>query len=443
MDASVKKNKVYVKFGLTLLLVGLLYTICQVIFNDLPGFFNVISDFLKIISPILYGILFAYLMNPIMQLTERLLVKGLCLVYRNQPARCAELRTSHKGCHIVGVVAALAVLLAVFYLAIVLVVPTIIDNVTAIFTPDTFIGYYNRVNDWLQKLFSDNPEIETWALERLNDIYANVEELISNIDFSAAFVRLTTQVYGVVKGTLNFLIGLVVAVYMLLSKDTFLAQLKKLVVALWSEPHANRLLEVGGRVNKIFSGFVMGKIIDSLIIGVMCYLGMLLLSLPYPVLISVIIGVTNVIPFFGPLVGAIPSALLILLTNPLQCFIFIIFVVCLQQFDGNILGPRILGDSVGLSSFWILISITVFSGLFGFAGMVLGVPVFATIYMLVSDWVKRRLTKKGLPLTTALYSKVHSTEDLDLAQRMAERSSPHPDTYEQEPEIIEIEKEEE
>ena len=228
---------------------------------------------------------------------------------------------------------------------------------------------------------------------------------------------------------------------MLLSKETFLAQLKKLVVALFNERHANRLLEFGRRTNKIFSGFVLGKIIDSAIIGIICYILMRILSLPYPMLISVIVGVTNIIPFFGPLIGAIPSAILILLINPLQCLIFIIMVVLLQQFDGNILGPRILGDSVGLSSFWILISITIFSGLFGVPGMIIGVPVFAVMYMLVSDFVKARLEKKGRPLQTEIYENIKSTDDIELMRRRFDNSSElemlaqEAETYEPEPEI--------
>ena len=182
-----------------------------------------------------------------------------------------------------------------------------------------------------------------------------------------------------------------------------------------------------------------------MIIGLICYIGMSIIRLPYPMLISVIIGVTNIIPFFGPLIGAIPSAILILLINPFQCFIFVIFILLLQQFDGNILGPRILGDSVGLSSFWILIAITLFSGLFGVPGMIIGVPVFAVIYMLLSDFVKARLEKKGRPQQTEIYAKIKSTDDIELAQKLteiaAEQSAFHADDgdfYEDEPEIEEF-----
>ena len=251
------------------------------------------------------------------------------------------------------------------------------------------------------------------SISRLEDIYELSEKWLKNLDLESAFVSITSGVYNVVKEILNILIGFVASVYMLLSKDTFHAQLKKMAVAFFPEARCDRLLDVCRRTNKIFSGFIVGKLIDSLIIGVLCYFGMLILKLPYPVLIATIIGVTNIIPFFGPIFGLVPSALLILLINPWQCLYFVIFVLCLQQFDGNILGPHILGDSVGLSSFWILVSITVAGGIFGFSGMVLGVPNFAVFYSLFSDLVNRRLIQKGKTLKTMRYGKIKRVQDLN------------------------------
>ncbi len=440
-----KRNKIYFKLGLTLLLVVIASAAFNVVFSNLPGFFKVIKDFVGILMPILFGVLFAYLMNPVMQFVENGLMRLIPKLRKNDHPDRNQLASRKKACHIIGVICALAVLLLFFYLAFSLVVPTIIENITSIANPDTFVGYYNRLNNWLKKLFSDEPELQNWIAKKLNGLYYSVEDFISGLDIADALRRVSTRLFGVLKGTMNFLLGLVIAVYMLLSKEKFLAQAKKIVVAMFSEKRANRLLDVGRRTNKIFSGFVLGKIIDSLIIGIICYIVMSLIQLDYPMLISVIVGVTNVIPFFGPLIGAIPSAFLLLLVDPLKCFIFIIFIVILQQFDGNILGPRILGETVGLSSFWILISISVFSGIFGFAGMILGVPVFAVIYMLISDSVKRRLQKKGYPQLTAIYSKIQSTDDIALARKMAEFVAEHPDfeqnnfeTYEEEPEIIDL-----
>ncbi len=439
---QMKKNRIYFKLGLTLLCVVLCSVVFQVIFSNLSGFFQAINSLLAILSPILYGVLFAYLMNPVMEFIKGLLLRGLKRWPKTAQMDPAQLRSWHQVCHVIGVVFSILTMLLFFYLAIGLIVPTIIENISSIFNQETIIDYYTRIINWMHQLLSDQPEIENWAIAKVQDLYDFALTWLAELDLREALLSLTTQVFGVLKGTMDFLLGLVIAVYMLLCKEKFLAQAKKLVVALFSEKRANRLLELGRRTNRIFGGFVMGKIIDSLIIGIICYIVMSIAKLPYPMLISVIIGVTNVIPFFGPFIGAIPSAVLILLINPIQCFVFVVFIVILQQFDGNILGPRILGDSVGLSSFWILISITLFSGFFGFAGMVLGVPVFAVLYMLLSDYVTRRLKEKGRPLSTEVYGRIRSTEDIELAQKMAEVAAERiafheddPEAYEDEPEI--------
>ena len=445
-----KRNQVYFKLGLTLLCVVLASTVFMVILFNLRGFFNVIKGFFRIISPLLFGILFAYLMNPIMRFVEN----GLMYLIRRWGKKAkvedaAWMRSRKRACHVTGVVASLLALLALIYLAISLVVPTIAENIATIFTQNTVDKFNYRLHLWVQQLFSDSPKVRDWALGKLNEMFHQASAWLTNLDLKDTLVSLLSRVYGVVKGTLNVVLGFVIAVYMLLSKEKFLGQMKKLVVALFSERHANRLLEFGRRTNKIFSGFVLGKIIDSIIIGIICFIIMSILNLPYPMLISVIVGVTNIIPFFGPLIGAIPSALLILLINPLQCLIFVIMVVLLQQFDGNILGPRILGDSVGLSSFWILISITLFSGLFGVPGMIIGVPVFAVLYMLLSDYVRARLEKKGRPLKTEIYENIKSTDDIELMRRRLEYQAEHDsldadaDAYDPEPEIEELEPPEE
>ena len=437
-----KKDRIYIKLGLTLLSVVIASIVFQVVFSDLPAFFDVVNSFIAIISPILYGILFAYLMNPVMEFVKKALIHLMERRKNFNQMDPAQIRSRKHTCHVIGVICAILLMLLFFYLAIGLIVPTLVENITAIFNQDTIIGYYNRINNWLHQILFDQPEIEAWAITKIEELYDFVLTWLAELDLREAILSVTSQVFGVLKGTMNFLLGLVIAVYMLICKERFLAQTKKVVVALLPEKRANRLLEVGRRTNRIFSGFVMGKIIDSMIIGVICYIVMSIAKLPYPMLISVIVGVTNVIPFFGPFIGAIPSAVLILLINPIQCFIFIVWIVILQQFDGNILGPRILGDSVGLSSFWILISITVFSGIFGFAGMVLGVPVFAVLYMLLSDYVTRRLKEKDRPLSTEVYSKIRSTEDIELAVKMAEVAAERiafheddPNAYEDEPEI--------
>jgi predicted PurR-regulated permease PerM len=201
----------------------------------------------------------------------------------------------------------------------------------------------------------------------------------------------------------DFIIGLIVASYMLLRKERFAAQAKKVLYAFVKKERCDKILIVLRKSNRIFSGFINGKIVDSIIMGILCFIGVWLLKMPYPVLVSVIVGFTNIIPVFGPYIGAIPCIILIGIVNPWKGLYFAIFILLLQQFDGNILGPKILGDSTGLSPFWVIFSIVVCGGLFGVPGMVIGVPLFAVIYYLINETVRFRLNEKNLPVETEVY----------------------------------------
>jgi predicted PurR-regulated permease PerM len=259
-----------------------------------------------------------------------------------------------------------------------------------------------KASDFLQETLHSYPELESMATQ----VYQEAVNWITAWIKTDMLPQLTNVMNGLL-GTLtvakNLLIGLIVAVYILNSKEKFSAQGKKLLYCCVPAHRANVILDNVRFTNQVFGGFISGKLLDSLIIGVLCFLGMLALQMPYAMLISVIIGVTNIIPFFGPFIGAIPTGLLILMISPIKALYFVIFVVVLQQFDGNILGPKILSSSTGLSSFWVMFAILVAGGLFGFAGMVLGVPVFAVLYSIIAGAVNHSLRKKGLPDTTAAY----------------------------------------
>ena len=213
-------------------------------------------------------------------------------------------------------------------------------------------------------------------------------------------------VLGMLKSLYNLIIGLIISLYILSGKEKFASQAKKICYALFDRPAANQVIRACRFTNKTFIGFLGGKIIDSAIIGVLCFFGTSILKIPYAVLISVIVGVTNIIPFFGPYIGAIPSALLVLMINPGKCIPFILFVLALQQLDGNVIGPKILGESTGLSGFWVIFSITFFGGLWGVAGMVVGVPLFAVLYAGISYMINRFLAQKALSTNTLDYEKL-------------------------------------
>jgi predicted PurR-regulated permease PerM len=285
-----------------------------------------------------------------------------------------------------------------------MLLPQLYDSVVGIV--DNFSGYYTSMVEWITDFLADNPAIQEYAIDVFSDGFQMLRDWVTNgllPNMETIITGLTSSVMSVVNAAFNILVGFCAAIYILCSKDKFMAQGKKVVAAVCKDGTADMIFDLGRRIHKVFSGFIIGKILDSLIIGVMCYIGMLILKLPYPALVATVVGVTNVIPFFGPFIGAIPCSILIFLVNPLQCIYFILFILVLQQFDGNILGPKILGDSTGLDAFWVLFSILLFGGLFGFAGMVLGVPVFAMFYSIVNRLVRYGLKKHDLPVETAQY----------------------------------------
>jgi predicted PurR-regulated permease PerM len=272
------------------------------------------------------------------------------------------------------------------------------------------------------ELARDYPELEKYASDIVGAISSKLNEWFTTdvlMAISQYIGYITSGVISVVTTAMDIVVGLIVAVYALYSKDTFSGQGKKIIYAIFEPDKGNVIFETFRKSHQIFGGFIIGKIVDSAIIGVLAFVGLSALNMPYTLLLSVIIGVTNVIPFFGPFIGAIPCAFLILLVNPMQAVYFGLFILALQQLDGNVIGPHILGDTVGISGFWVRVSITVAGGLFGFAGMLLGVPVFAVLYMLVSDFVSSKLKGKGRPMETGLYQTIRNVEDLELEGQMS------------------------
>lgn len=259
-------------------------------------------------------------------------------------------------------------------------------------------------------------EIFAFQEDIYNKALSHLEQWISTDLLSFMNVLLssiTTSIINIFSHLLNFIIGIIVSIYVLISKERFAGQGKKILYAVFKPNAANTVVTIMRQSNKIFGGFISGKLLDSLIIGILCYIGLSFLQMPYKELVSVIVGVTNIIPFFGPYIGAIPSAFLILLVSPRKCITFLIFVLILQQLDGNIIGPKILGDSTGLSAFWVVFSILLGGGLFGFIGMIIGVPTFAVLYYLIKTAVESRLKRKMLPVETLTYSDINYINDED------------------------------
>lgn len=328
----------------------------------------------KVIQPFVAGFALAYLLN----IPASYLEKNFFTRFKFR--RMLSILTSY--------------LLAVLLLAVLLssVVPQVVQSVVDLVNNSE--GYINNLNAtalWLSDRFGlDQQELEPLLIS-YQDLLRRAASLIT-----AALPQLLDFGMAVGNGLVTALTAVISSVYMLTSKHALIGQMRRVTYALLSRDKADRVLRISRQANEVFSGFIAGKIIDSAIIGVLCFAGMTIFRMQYALLISVVVGVTNVIPFFGPFIGAIPSIMILLIVDPWDALYFGIFVLALQQFDGNILGPKILGDSTGLSPIWVLVAIIVGGGLFGFAGMLLGVPTFAVLYALTREWVTDRLRARGL-----------------------------------------------
>lgn len=389
---------------LKIIAVCLILLVLTLILINLSSFALVVRTLLRVASSILYGVLFAYLLNPLVRFADRLLCRPLEKLFKQ--------KTGRRISRIAGLLFAFSTASFAIYLLIHNIAPKVGESIQDII--DKLPGYYQTIEKWVFSLLED-PDIRNIADIALEKGYDYLDSLLNeNLLGSAQKVVgvVTSSVFAILRELVNMIIGLIVSVYILLSKDKFLAQSKKIVVAFCSPETADRIMEHGRQVNRIFNGFIIGKIIDSIIIGILCYIGVSALKMPYPELLAIIIGITNVIPYFGPIIGAVPCAILVVMNSPLQCLYFLIFLLILQQVDGNIIGPRILGENVGISSFWILVAISVGGGLFGFGGMLLGVPVFAVIYMLVGDMVNRALKRRGKTIRTDEYYAIRTVAEL-------------------------------
>ena len=407
MARPMRQNKRYFYWGLTAVLTATAcFIIAELVFN-LRTCIAFLSTIGGILQSILYGIVIAYLLNPLTHLVDDHLAP--LLLEKTKLKKKTIVRCSR----VVGILVAFAILAFVIYLLVQMVLPQLGQSLKAV--TENLPSYYTNVEEKLLQLLENNSDLKVYAERIFGNIYERANEWIQTDLPGKVQTVLTTALNSgifVFRTVFNLIVGLIVAVYVLLERDRFLAQTKKLTIAFLPAAKADRLMELTRRAHRIFGGFITGKILDSLIIGLLCYFGLLLIKTPYPMLLATIIGVTNIIPFFGPFLGAVPSAILLLLIDPWQCLYFVIFVLILQQLDGNVIGPHILGDATGISAFWVVFSITLFGGLFGFLGMVVGVPLFAVFYMLVSDWAENALRKKRLPTRTDEYYSIRRVREL-------------------------------
>ena len=355
-----------------------------------------LSRLLSALEPILYGAMIAYLLAPMVDFFDRHIAPRRA-AFQGGRFRAAWVRAAS--------LAATWAVIAVFgYLLMSFLVPEVYRSILRL--AGNMETYYNTILQWTTALLEQNPSLETWVMDQMNAYYADLSKLVTNQILPQA-QQLMTAVGGGVLTALSFLknllVGVIVSVYLLATKERCAAYCRKLTCAALAPAKAGWVFRAAGTADRIFSGFVRGKLLDSLIIGILCFFFSTIFKFPYAPLVSVIVGVTNVIPFFGPFLGAIPSLFLILLDSPIKALYFLVFIFALQQVDGNIIGPKILGGRTGLSSLWVIIAILVGGSFFGVAGMFFAVPVFACFNTFMDFWMNCRLKKRGMPAEVSAY----------------------------------------
>ena len=353
----------------------------------------------NILTPIVYAAAISYVLWPLIRFMEKSIIYRICEKKNWKPSE----KVRH-GIRMICVIVTLLLFSFGIYGLLSMLIPELINSITNII--DNLPRYINNIEKWLTNLLKNYPELEENSSMIFSTVTARAETWLTNDllpKINLLVASFSTGFMGALVFLKNFLIGAMISIYLLYGKESYVAQGKRLLYCLFSTQTTNNIIRDLQYVDKTFGGFIIGKVLDSLIIGILCYIGTTILNLPYALLVSVIVGVTNVIPFFGPYIGAVPSAVLILLVNPIQCIYFVIFILLLQQFDGNFLGPKILGGSTGLSSFMVIVAILVGGGLFGIFGMFVGVPACAIICTVIRNGIQSRLEKKKMPIDLESY----------------------------------------
>ncbi len=394
-----EKWKEQIKWGTMVFVVAAAVVAVIFVFVNFAKISGAVGTLLKILSPIIYGAVLAYLFSPI----YNRLLDALKPKLKKYLPRGAAARNVAKG---IATFLAVLILIILTVGLVAMIIPQIYTSVMdlAVTLPSNMAALYANA----MRALEDYPEIREGVRQMYDMAYDFItgftqDTLLPNMQKIVA--SLSIGIFSMLNWFKNIFIGLIVMIYLLNIKEDFLGAARRMIYAVLPKRGAGMLIQEFEYINKVFGGFIIGKIIDSIIIGFICFFALSVLHMPYAMLVSVIVGVTNVIPFFGPFIGAIPSFILILLASPIQSIYFLIFILILQQFDGNILGPKILGNSTGLSSFWVLFSILLFGGLFGFVGMIIAVPTWAVILNLVERLINLLLYRKGMPSAREDYLK--------------------------------------
>ena len=410
MKHKFRWDKKYLYWGFTAFCVIAASVLFYLLITHFPDISGAMRKLGKILSPFIWGLVIAYLLSPLMQWMNRRLFLPL--------GRKLFKKTKKKGAGFARVFSILLSLLLFLLIlgSFVYMIPVqLYDAVEGIIRASG--DWISTLTDWAEQRLADYPQLEAYVTNLLGGANQDIVSWLQTTvlprvgDLTKSVTEGVTSVAGsVLVGVYNLVVGIVVSLYILANLEKFKAGCKRVLYSVFSLEAADRIRNGIDFTHRTFMGFISGKLLDSAIIGLICYVFCLIAGMPSAELISILVGVTNIIPFFGPFIGAVPSALIILAADPLKCLIFIIFIIILQQVDGNIIGPKILGGTTGINGFWVMFSIIVGAGLFGFWGMLLGVPVFVVIYTIIDKRVKKRLERSDLPADLADY---HSIDRID------------------------------
>ena len=386
-------DRKYLYWGITAFCVIAAAILFYMALRFLPDLRRALGKLLKVLSPFIWGFVITYLIAPLMKLLERKIFGPLSTrLYRK-----SKKSDGSKLARALSVTFSVLILVAILVGIVYMMVPSLIESIRTIIK--NWDLYYDTVTGYIAEFQVSHPDIYEVVGQTLNKVTGDInswgESLLPKaVEYLTSFLEGT---WGVLLGVYNLIIGIIVSIYVLFDLEKFTSAFRRWLYSIFSVENAERIREAIAFTDRTFMGFITGKLLDSAIIGLICYIVCAILNMPYALLVSAIVGVTNVIPFFGPFIGAVPCAFIILMIDPFKCLIFIIFIIILQQIDGNIIGPKIMGSAIGITGFWVLFAIVVGAGLFGFPGMLLGVPVFVVIYTFLNYRVESRLKKSDLP----------------------------------------------
>ena len=413
-------DKQYMYWGITAFCVIACAILFYMALNYISLLQNGINTLIKILSPFIWGLVIAYLLNPLVSLLQRKALGPACAkIFSKKASKGSGLA---RGLSVVfAEIVMLALITGLFFL----IIPQLYSSIETIVTNSP--AYIETTMTWVESIFNDYPEVEKYVTQVVGDLNTDLMTWLQSTvlpTLGSVLSNVGTGVRYVVTAVYNLVIGIIVSLYILGDIEGFKASSKRLLYSVMSVEAAKRFLDAMRFTDRTFIGFLTGKLLDSAIVGLICYIACALLDMPYALLVSVMVGVTNIIPFFGPLLGAIPSSIIILMVNPLKCLIFVILVVIIQQLDGNFIGPKILGSAIGINGFWVMFSIILGAGLFSFWGMLLGVPVFVVIYTFIKEGVDKKLRRSELPVAPEDYVDLEYIDPITLQPVRSEKDEP-------------------